>query len=113
MRSIATGQPPRDPSSDQRETTVICGNGNTRWTGERLVVTPEEDSMMVRKSINIAASGPTIEASVHEAIDRASTTLEGITRFEVTKIGGELTDAGPVFDIELTVWFTLLERMHE
>ena len=48
--------------------------------------------MMVRKSISIAASGPTIEASVHEAIDRASTTLEGITRFEVTKIGGELTD---------------------
>ena len=69
--------------------------------------------MMVRKSISIAASGPTIEASVHEAIDRASTTLEGITRFEVTKIGGDLTDAGPVFDVELTVWFTLLERMHE
>jgi flavin-binding protein dodecin len=69
--------------------------------------------MMVRKSINIGASGPTIEAAVHEAIDRASTTLEGITRFEVTRIGGDLTDAGPVFDIELTVWFTLLERMHE
>jgi flavin-binding protein dodecin len=50
---------------------------------------------------------------VHEAIDRATTTLEGVTRFEVTKIGGELTDAGPVFDIELTVWFNLLERMHE
>jgi flavin-binding protein dodecin len=50
---------------------------------------------------------------VGEAIDRASATLEGITRFEVTKIGGDLTDAGPVYDIELTVWFTLLERMHE
>jgi flavin-binding protein dodecin len=69
--------------------------------------------MMVRKSINIAASGPTIEVAVHEAIDRAATTLEGITRFEVTRISGDLTDAGPVFDIELTVWFTLLERMHE
>ena len=69
--------------------------------------------MMVRKSINVAASGPTIEASVQEAMDRASTTLEGITRFEVTKISGELTDTGPVFDVELTVWFTLLERMHE
>ena len=68
---------------------------------------------MVRKSISIAASGPTIVVSVDEAIDRASITLEGITRFEVTKIGGELTDAGPVFDVELTVWFTLLERMHE
>jgi flavin-binding protein dodecin len=69
--------------------------------------------MMVRKAINLAASGPTIEASVQEAIDRASTTLEGVTRFEVTKIAGELTDAGTVFDIELTVWFNLLERMHE
>ena len=46
-------------------------------------------------------------------MDRASATLEGITRFEVTKIGGELTAAGTVFDVELTVWFMLLERMHE
>ena len=50
--------------------------------------------MAVRKSINIAGSGPTIEASIHEAIDRAYTTLEGITRFEVTKISGDLTDCG-------------------
>jgi flavin-binding protein dodecin len=69
--------------------------------------------MAVRKSINIAGSGPTIEASVLEAIDRAYTTIEGITRFEVTKISGDLTDTGPVFDVEVTIWFTLLERMHE
>lgn len=69
--------------------------------------------MAVRKSITIAGSGPTIDASVQEALDRAVTTLDGITRFEVTKISGELTDAGPVFDVEITVWFTLLERMHE
>ncbi len=69
--------------------------------------------MMVRKSIQIAASGPTIDASVNAALDRASTTLEGVTRFEVTKISGDLTDSGPVYDVELTVWFTLLERMHE
>ncbi|HYP93321.1 MAG TPA: dodecin domain-containing protein [Mycobacterium sp.] len=75
--------------------------------------TPQEVTMAVRKSINIAGSGPTIEASVHEAIDRAYTTLEGITRFEVTKISGDLTDSGPVFDVEVTIWFTLLERMHE
>lgn len=69
--------------------------------------------MMVRKAIHIAASGPTIEASVREAIDRATATLEGVTRFEVTKISGELGDDGPLFNIELTVWFNLLERMHE
>ena len=69
--------------------------------------------MTVRKSINLTGSAPTIEAAVHEAVDRASTTLEGITRFEVTKISGGLTDTGPIFEVELTVWFTLLERMHE
>ena len=67
--------------------------------------------MAVRKSINIAGSGPTIEAAVHVAIDRAYTTLEGSRRFEVTKISGDLTDAGPVFDVEVTIWFTLLERI--
>ncbi len=69
--------------------------------------------MAVRKSINICGSGPSIEAAVDEAMDRACTTLEGITRFEVTKISGEFTDAGKTFDVELTIWFTLLERMHE
>jgi len=81
---------------------------------EPTTLTSQEDTMAVRKSINIAGSGPTIEASVLEAIDRAYTTIEGITRFEVTKISGDLTDAGPVFDVEVTtIWFTLLERMHE
>ena len=50
---------------------------------------------------------------MREAIDRATATLEGVTRFEVTKISGELGDEGPLFNIELTVWFNLLERMHE
>jgi flavin-binding protein dodecin len=69
--------------------------------------------MPVRKSINIAGSGPTIEAAVQEAIDRACSTLEGITGFEVSKISGHLSEAGSVFDVELIIWFTLLERMHE
>jgi flavin-binding protein dodecin len=69
--------------------------------------------MAVRKSINICGSGPSIEAAVDEAMDRACMTIEGITRFEVTKIGGDITDAGTVYDVELTVWFMLLERMHE
>ena len=38
--------------------------------------------MAVRKSINISGSGASFEAAVHEAMDRASATLEGITRFE-------------------------------
>lgn len=69
--------------------------------------------MTVQKSIDLTGSAPTIEAAVEEAVDRASTTLEGVTRFEVTKISGELTDTGTVFEVGVTVWFTLLERMHE
>ncbi|MGY4652817.1 dodecin domain-containing protein [Mycobacterium sp. URHB0021] len=85
----------------------------TPWTHGANDYYPSGVTMAVRKSINIAGSGPTIEASIHEAIDRAYTTLEGFTRFEVTKISGDFTDSGPVFDVELTIWFTLLERMHE
>ena len=36
--------------------------------------------MTVQKSINLTGSAPTIEAAVHEAIDRPTTTLEGDTR---------------------------------
>jgi flavin-binding protein dodecin len=72
----------------------------------------QEDSMTVRKAISLSATGPTLEAAVQEAVDRATTSLEGVSRFEVTKISGDVTDTGPIFDIELTVWFTLLERMH-
>ena len=53
--------------------------------------------MTVQKSINLTGSAPTIEAAVHDAIDRANTTLEGVTRFEVTKISGDITDAGSDF----------------
>jgi flavin-binding protein dodecin len=104
----------REPSPDQRKTIgvgVDAIHDEPQRTDNSL--TSQEVTMAVRKSINIAGSGPTIEASIHEAIDRAYTTLEGITRFEVTKISGDLTDAGPVFDVEVTIWFTLLERMHE
>jgi len=69
--------------------------------------------MTVQKSIILTGSAPTIEAAVHEALDRANTTLEAVTGFEVTKISGEVGDTGPVFVVELIVWFTLLERMHE
>jgi flavin-binding protein dodecin len=113
QRSITAMQPGRHPASDQREKTAIPGGALHDGPRRRLSVSAQEDSMMVRKAINLAASGPTIEAAVQEAIDRATTTLEGVTRFEVSKIGGELTDSGQVFDIELTVWFNLLERMHE
>lgn len=68
--------------------------------------------MSVRKSVQIAATGPTIEEAVGEALDRASMTLEGITGFDLGSISGEMGTSGLVFNVELIVWFTLLERMH-
>jgi flavin-binding protein dodecin len=68
--------------------------------------------MAVAKAVELIGTGPSIEQAVDEALDRAGLTLEGITGFEVAHIAGELTDAGRVYRVRLTVWFTLLERMH-
>src|SRR6185295_202998 len=63
------------PRPDQRKTIGIDVDRNTRWTQRAdNSLTSQEVTMAVRKSINIAGSGPTIEASIHEAIDRAYTT---------------------------------------
>jgi flavin-binding protein dodecin len=68
--------------------------------------------MAIEKAVQLTATGPTIEAAVEEALDRAASTLEGITRFEVDQIGGEPGPDGPRYRVRVTVWFTLLERMH-
>ena len=52
--------------------------------------------MGVQKAIDLIGTGDSIQDAVTEALDRARLSLEGITAFEV----------------QLRVWFTLLERMH-
>lgn len=68
--------------------------------------------MSVQKAVTISATGTSIEAAVEECLDRAELTLEGITRFEVTKISGTREEIGVLYEVEVTVWFALLERMH-
>jgi flavin-binding protein dodecin len=51
-------------------------------------------SMLVEKSIDLTASGSTIEDAVAEAVGRASLTLEGISSFEVERIEGTVNDRG-------------------
>ena len=46
--------------------------------------------MAVEKSIDLTATGATIEEAVTEAVHRASLTLEGLTSFEVERISGVL-----------------------
>jgi flavin-binding protein dodecin len=68
--------------------------------------------MPVQKAVDLIGEGAGIEESVQEALDRAGLTLEGIDSFEVRRIVGRVDDGRAVFRVELTVWFTLLERMH-
>jgi flavin-binding protein dodecin len=67
---------------------------------------------MVEKAVELRGTGASIEEAVDEALDRAELTLEGLTRFAVGPISGTLDGARPMYQVEVTVWFTLLERMN-
>jgi flavin-binding protein dodecin len=67
---------------------------------------------MVQKALELTGTGESVEDAVSEALDRARLTLEAITRFEVTAINGTFEQSRPTYEVEVKVWFTLLERMH-
>jgi flavin-binding protein dodecin len=66
----------------------------------------------VQKAVELAGTGGSVEEAVQEALDRAESTLEGITSFQVREVSGAVEDGRTVFRVELRVWFTLLERLH-
>jgi flavin-binding protein dodecin len=68
--------------------------------------------MPVQKALDLLGEGPTVEAAVEEALDRAATTIESITTFEVRQVTGSLDGGRPSYRAEVRVWFTLLERIH-
>lgn len=68
--------------------------------------------MSVSKSVDLVGSGSSVEDAVQVALDRALTTLEDVTGFEVDQIAGEFDGAQLVFRVRLHVWFTLRERIH-
>jgi flavin-binding protein dodecin len=69
--------------------------------------------MAVEKSIDLTATGATIEAAVEEAIHRASLTVKGLSSFEVERIDG-LIDGGEVsYRVRVRVTFVIKERVHE
>ena len=53
-----------------------------------------------------------MQDAVAEALDRAQMSVEGITSFEVTRITGSVDGSAVSYQVELRVWFTVLERMH-
>ena len=66
----------------------------------------------VQKTVELAGTGDTVEDAIQAALDRAQSTLEGVTSFEVRTVAGTVQDGRTVYRVELRVWFTLLERLH-
>ena len=69
--------------------------------------------MTVEKSIDLTATGPSIEEAVSEAIHRASLTLRGVTSFEVERIEGLVEDGDPIYKVLVRVSFVIKEQLHE
>jgi flavin-binding protein dodecin len=74
--------------------------------------TPRRD-MAVEKSIDLTATGPTIEEAVAEAVDRASLTLRGVSSFEVERIEGLVENGEVSYKILVRVSFIIKEHVHE
>ena len=69
--------------------------------------------MSVEKSIDLTATGPSIEEAVSEAVHRASLTLRGLTSFEVERIEGLVEDGEISYKVLVRVTFIIKEQLHE
>ena len=69
--------------------------------------------MSVEKSIDLTATGPSIEEAVAEAIHRASLTLRGLTSFEVERIEGLVENGEVSYRVLVRVSFVIKEQLHE
>ena len=69
--------------------------------------------MAVEKSIDLTATGTSIDGAVSEAIHRASLTLKGISSFEIERIEGIVDDGQITYRVLVRVTFALKERIHE
>jgi flavin-binding protein dodecin len=69
--------------------------------------------MAVEKSIDLTATGATIEDAIEQAVHRASLTLKGLTTFEVERIEGVIQDGEVEYRVLVRVSFTIKEQIHE
>ena len=69
--------------------------------------------MSVEKSIDLTATGPSIEEAVSEAVHRASLTLRGLTSFEVERIDGFVENGEISYRVLVRVSFVIKEQLHE
>jgi len=69
--------------------------------------------MSIEKSIDLTATGSSIEDAVAQAVERASLTLKGVSGFEVERIDG-LVDGGEItYRVLVRVSFVIKEQLHE
>ena len=69
--------------------------------------------MTVEKTIDLTATGSSVEEAVAEAVQRASLMLRGVSRFEVERIEGAVVDGDIVFRVDVKVSFVVKEHVHE
>ena len=50
--------------------------------------------MAVQKAVDLTGTGASLDDAVSEAVDRASMTLDGVTRFELVAVTGSIGDGG-------------------
>ncbi|MGH2749724.1 MAG: dodecin family protein [Actinomycetota bacterium] len=69
--------------------------------------------MSVEKSIDLTATGSTVEEAIAEAVHRASLTLRGVTGFEIERVEG-IVDGGDItYKVLLRLNFIIKEQVHE
>lgn len=69
--------------------------------------------MSVEKSIDLTATGASIEDAVAQALHRASLTLRGVTSFEIERIDGLVEGGEVTYRVLVRVSFTIKEQVHE
>lgn len=69
--------------------------------------------MSIEKSIDLTATGPSIEEAVAEAVHRASLTLRGLTSFEIERIDGLVEDGEISYRVLVRISFVIKEQLHE
>lgn len=69
--------------------------------------------MSIEKSIDLTATGSSVEDAVAQAVERASLTLKGVNSFEVERIDGLVEGTEITYRVLVRVSFVIKEQIHE
>jgi flavin-binding protein dodecin len=69
--------------------------------------------MSIEKSIDLTATGSSVEDAVAQAVERASLTLKGVSGFEVERIDGLVDGTEITYRVLVRVSFVIKEQLHE